>query len=133
MTSYALTCEELEQRVLAIFTSAPEVDAIIKSIADQYSIPHFSVSPPAATHDNPFTIELGASKGDMTEVVRQTVVGLRMESVGLVSHASTGLLYTARLVEGLQRAGVEVFVLDLDQNDVRPDLAQLRNISLIDL
>ena len=130
VSAYTATCYQLERSVYSIFSSTPDIQPIISSLAFQFKIPHFSTQLPSSSRSfsSPFSIYLAPSHWDITEITLETALNLRVSKVGLVSHSTTSILETARLVEALQSAGVDVLVLDLAENDVIPDLAQLRNI-----
>lgn len=130
LSAYTVTCVELEQSVLSIFSNSPGFESIIGSLAFKYKIPQFSldlVSGPTMLQ-NPFTVYLSPSREDITSGVVGTVLRLGVERVGVVTHSATGVLHTSSLVERLQVAGVEVLVVDLADKDVRPELSQLRDI-----
>jgi len=130
VSAYTATCDQLERSVYSIFSSTQDIQPIISSLAFQFKIPHFSTQLPSSSRpfSSPFSIYLAPSQWDITEITLETALNLGVSKVGLVSHSTTSILETARLVEALQSAGVDVLVLDLAEKDVRPDLAQLRNI-----
>ena len=131
LSAYTATCDQLERSVYSIFSSTQDIEPIVSSLAFQFKIPHFSTQILSSSKplSSPFSIYLTPSQWDITEITLQTALSLGVRKVGLVSHATTSVLETARLVEGLQSDGVDVLVLDLAEKDVRPDLAQLRNNS----